>query len=521
MAHLDGQKRLGLAALTLLAASTIASPSLAVTARPAAALPAAASTSAQAPSNMRAFAGVTLPKHSLYVGESIPITIQAYYSADTGVTITGSPETTNSEFTLAVGDPKQGTATRGGASYLVATWKGHLSPAKAGHYDLRIKVPSTLEWRAVVQHAAPSADDDDSLGDMFDSFGFGDQQGGDPFAAMQQQMQRMMSRAMQDFDVGPMQKQDVVLMSPGTEVTVLPLPAEGRPSSFSGAVGHFSLEATADTDHVRVGEPIELRLVVQGDGNLDRVSTAGLPESGELKTYPPTASQKDDTKTFVQAVVPQRAGATQIPPVEMSYFDPDAARYVTLHSAAIPIDVKPGQALAATSSGVTPDAVSGPSLAPNADIDGVPVRSLRPLYTHRSFWLAQLGPLGMLVTAATWIVRRRRVAADPHHALRRGAQRALKQHRAAMGGALAAGDASAFFAAARGALQQRLGALWGVVPEAITLVEIERRVKGPQLDTLRGVFEADAARFGVGAAQQDLAAWDKAVRRLLAHPEVS
>lgn len=514
MTRLHGQKSFGLAAVTLLVATTLAAPVFAATARPI-----AAGTSAQDPASVRAFASVTLPKHSLYVGESIPITIQAYYAADTGVTITGSPETTSSEFTLAAGDPKQGTATRGGASYLVATWKGRLSPAKPGHYALRVKVPSTLEWRAAVRHAAPSAGDDDSFGDIFDSFGLDDQQGGDPFAAMQRQMQRMMSRAMQDFDVGPMQKQDVVLMSPGTEVTVLPLPAEGRPSGFSGAVGHFSMDATAEADHVRVGEPIELRMVVRGDGNLDRVSMAGLPESAELKTYPPSATRQDDTKTFVQAVIPQRAGATQIPPVEMSYFDPDAARYVTLRSSAIPIDIKPGQALAATSSGATPDAISGPALAPNADIDGSPVRSLRPLYTHKGFWLAQLVPLGTLATAAAWLIRRRRAAADPYHALRRGAQRALKQHRAAMDRALAAGDASAFFAAARGALQQRFGALWGIVPEAISLVEIERRMQGPQLETLRGIFEADAARFGVGAVQQDLAAWNKTVRRLLAHPE--
>ena len=85
--------------------------------------------------------------------------------------------------------------------------------------------------------------------------------------------------------------------------------------------------------------------------------------------------------------------------------------------------------------------------------------------------------------------------------------------------ALSAGDVPAFFAAARGALQQRLGAAWGIVPGAITLAEIERRVQGTQLGTFRGVFEADAARFGVGIQDQELAHWNDAVRHALAHPE--
>jgi hypothetical protein len=373
----------------------------------------------------------------------------------------------------------------------------------------------------VTRRAPPSIGADDGFGDLLGSLGDANG-GGDPFAAMQQRMQSMMNRAMQDVDVvGAVQKKDVELSSTSAPLTVLPLPTDGRPPSFSGAVGHFDIDSHADATRVRVGEPIELTLQVHGQGNLDRVSTPGVAESDDFKTYAPTVTQKDDSKTFAQAIVPEKPGSTEIPPVAFAYFDPDSARYVTAQSKAIPLEVKPGQALTATLGGKVPDATTGPALAPNAEVDGPTLRTLRPLYTRSGFWFGQLAPLGMLAVGSALVVRRRRIAADPHYALRRGAKRTLRRQRAAMAASLAARDAPAYFGAARSALQQRLGAQWGVVPEAITLVEIERRMKGPQLATLRVVFEADAARFGAGRIDHDLARCNDEVQRVLAHPEDS
>ena len=490
----------------------------------------ASATAQQTAPHRRAFAQVTLPKHTLYVGELVPITIQAYYAAGTGVTVTATPAANTPDFTLEVGDPNQGHSTTPSGTYTVATWTGRLSPAKPGRYRLQVEIPSDLQWRTMVRRAAPPAPDaDDPFGDLGDPFGdlgdpFGDMRslfgGGDPFATMHRHMQQMMNQALEDVYVGSVQNQSVVLQSSQVPLTVLPLPAEGRPPNFSGAVGHFDLESSVDLHRVRVGEPLELSLAVHGEGNFDRVSTRGLPDSDQFKTYSPSVKQQDDGKTFVQAVVPQKPGATEIPPVGLAFFDPDQGSYVTARSKPIPIEVRPGLAVATTSTGSAPEAASGPVLAPNTGSEGKPVPSLRPLYAQKGFWLAQLAPLGLLAAGAGFVVRRRRVAADPHHALRRGARRSLKQQREAMARAQSAGDASAFFAAARGALQQRLGAAWGMIPEAITLAEVERRVQGPQLDTLRGVFEADAARFGVGVQNQDLSHWNDAVRSVLAHPEV-
>lgn len=498
---------------TLVGASGVAAPALATA--PVQPVVAATQQVPDARESGRAFATLKLPKHALYVGEAVPITLHAYYSAGTSVTITGAPTVNNPDFTLSVGDAMQGRATIGGEPYLAVTWQGRLAPVKAGHYELEVRIPSTLEWRAA---PAPSlsAPDDDPFADL-DAFGMN----GNPFAALQQHMQRLMDQALQGFDAGPVQKRTLTLKSKPFALEVQPLPTTGRPASFSGAVGHFSLEASVSEREVRVGEPVDLRVVVSGDGNFDRVSTSGIRSSATLESYPPTSSQTANTKTFTQPIIAREAGRVEIPALELGYFDPDARRYVTAKSQPLVLAVEPGRALAATRAGAVPNAASGPSLAPNSAAEGPPVASLRPLYQNRLFWLAQLAPFGALAAALSFASWRKRVSADPHRSLRAAARKALRRRTAELEAAFRAGDAPSFFAAARGALQQRLGALWGIVPEAITLVEIERRVRGPELATLRTVFEADAARFGPGATPRELAPCRDAVRRILTQPEVS
>jgi hypothetical protein len=81
-------------------------------------------------------------------------------------------------------------------------------------------------------------------------------------------------------------------------------------------------------------------------------------------------------------------------------------------------------------------------------------------------------------------------------------------------------DDVAFFAAARGALQQRLGTRWRVNPEAITLSEIEGRLDAGDVLAIRQVFDSDAARFsGLRPEHSDLARWRQVVSEQLHHLE--
>lgn len=483
-------------------------------------LPQLPQSSAQNPT--RAFLRFEIPKHGAYVGESIPVTVRAYFRGDTSVTVTGAPTLDATDFMLGTTDGVQGRATIDGVTYRVLTWQDHLSPVKPGHYALHVSVPSTLEWQDVIAHrAAPSDDGDPMAGDPFGNL-FGDTLGGsaDPFAQMQKQMQQMMNRMNQP-DFGSIQRHDVTLHAPAITLDVKALPTKTRPADFTDAVGHFTFTANADTNHVQTGEPITLALTVKGIGNFDRVNVAGIPESTDWKTYSPNSevvNGSEPEKIFKQPIVPLHAGPSTIPATSFSYFDPDAAKYVTLDTAPIAVDVAPGSGVAASSNGKIPESTSGPTLAPNDEAIGETTASLAPLFTRRGFWEAQTAPLFVLGAGLLFVTRRRRLAADPYRAQWRDAEKSVQKYRVEMDRASSALDAESFFAAARAAIQQRLGARWHLAPAAISLSEIESRLAADAAHELRPIFDADALRFsGQSARQIDFVHWKTVVEDQLAH----
>ena len=127
---------------------------------------------------------------------------------------------------------------------------------------------------------------------------------------------------------------------------VKPLPVEGRPKDFSGAIGKFEFEATGTPQRVKIGEPVSMKLTIRGSGNFDRIGQPPLAEPGGWTPY--SAKQNfqggdsagtEGVKTFELPVTPT-AGKTAMPVFAFSFFDPEAAKYVTLMSAAAPLTVE-------------------------------------------------------------------------------------------------------------------------------------------------------------------------------------
>src|SRR5690606_37385186 len=74
-------------------------------------------------------------------------------------------------------------------------------------------------------------------------------------------------------------KRELKLESEPARYEVEPLPKEGRPAGFSGAVGRFTIEAEAEATTVNAFDPIEVTITVRGEGLLEDV---GLPPWHEL-----------------------------------------------------------------------------------------------------------------------------------------------------------------------------------------------------------------------------------------------
>lgn len=299
-------------------------------------------------------------------------------------------------------------------------------------------------------------------------------------------------------------------------IEVLPLPEEGKPADFHGAVGAFTLHVDASPTQLSAGEPVTITTRVRGEGNQESIHAPIIElDPAQFKSYEPQPKVQAQTqgalpeKAFEQVVIPLNSSVKEIPQVKFSYFDPAQGRYETLTQGPIPLTVKAApveprpavieQAAPALSPTQQPE-VLGRDLVFIKEEMG----ALRPAdwRWYRPAWLALLlAPL--LLLGASEALRRQRdnLAADP--ALAR-ASRALKQALGRCSAARALSQQqkiSDSYAELFRAIQIYVGHRWNLPAEGVTRAEVERHalVKSAPEGAVTGLLECidrcDAARF--------------------------
>lgn len=316
---------------------------------------------------------------------------------------------------------------------------------------------------------------------------------------------------------------------PSNQLTihVHPLPQEGRPANFTGAIGDLKVTGDAQPQTVAVGEPVTLRFAVSGTGNFDYVRCPSLPSDPAWKSYVPASkieyqdeSHTVGVKTFEQQIIPKQNGTLSLPQASFSYFDPSTKQYVTtpVPLPAITVTGSAASVPAATANAdSTSTAAPNPSaLLPNRVVLGSLHPSLVSAYHRVWFWVIQAALLLALLLLVLVQFLRSRARSQDDSAQRLHQQNTLNQEKEAMSEAVRNGDARAFFIAARHVIQLQLGAEWRVQPEALTLAEIRQR--DPALaETLEPLFaQTDEIVYsGQPSRDLDLAQWERRVRELL------
>lgn len=133
-------------------------------------------------------------------------------------------------------------------------------------------------------------------------------------------------------------------------INVLPLPEEGKPADFSGAVGQFQMGAKVSKDSVKANEAVTLTVKISGSGNIKMLPKPKLIVPPDFERYEPKITEKINRtatgvhgyKTFEYVLIPRFAGDQRIAPISFSYFDPVRKSYQTVHSPEFVIHVKPG-----------------------------------------------------------------------------------------------------------------------------------------------------------------------------------
>ncbi|MCB0456758.1 MAG: BatD family protein [Flavobacteriaceae bacterium] len=133
-------------------------------------------------------------------------------------------------------------------------------------------------------------------------------------------------------------------------ISVKPLPQEGKPDNFTGAVGNFDFKVTTNKTTLDANESLELNVSVSGNGNLKLFDLPKVTFPNSLEVYEPVRS--DNIKTQISGmtgsisstytVVPQFKGNYPLRPITFSYFDPKTETYKTLSSQEIVIEVENG-----------------------------------------------------------------------------------------------------------------------------------------------------------------------------------
>lgn len=131
------------------------------------------------------------------------------------------------------------------------------------------------------------------------------------------------------------------------KIQVKSLPTEGRPPSFSGAVGNYKIEAHVDTQNFTQGQPFTLKLRFEGEGNAKLIELPKLEWPAAFELYDTKSESKyfqsgKSYKEFTLLVIPKESGVMKLPPFEFSYFDPVSATYKAIQTQEVALQVAPG-----------------------------------------------------------------------------------------------------------------------------------------------------------------------------------
>ncbi len=202
-------------------------------------------------------------------------------------------------------------------------------------------------------------------------------------------------------------------------LTILkPSPAAGRPDDFSGAVGKFNFETSANKTTLDANESLQIGVKVSGTGNLKLLKLPELSLPSSLEQYEPefidevsvSVSGMKGAVRQTYTVVPRYVGNYPVNELKFSYFDLEKESYVTLTSNPLSISVENGPVRSTPSAGSTNEsAVSSPSAlsVQNAFVSNAFTSSFEPIVSeswsggiiHLAFILSFI--LGALVIGLT------------------------------------------------------------------------------------------------------------------------
>ncbi len=305
-------------------------------------------------------------------------------------------------------------------------------------------------------------------------------------------------------------------------INVRPLPEQGKPADFSGAVGTFTFHSEVDNTRLKTNDALNLKCTITGRGNLQLIDKLNVTIPPDFESYDPkvnsdiqtTASGITGSQVFEYLMIPRKPGKFVIKPVTFSYYDLEKKKYVTLSSPQFNLDVEKGsgeQGTAMTYSGAGKEEIK----YIGSDIRHIrekilPEKAGSGFFLSVPFWLLLLLPvLSFLVFLVLW----RKLAARRSDTVLMKNRKATKVARKRLQKAehfRKAGDHDNFYVAISQALWGYLSDKFGIPPAELSMDSVHEALSQRSVsDTLINRFtetinNTEFSRFAPGEKNHNM-----------------
>ncbi len=306
-------------------------------------------------------------------------------------------------------------------------------------------------------------------------------------------------------------------------VTVKPLPDEGKPKIFQGAVGQFDLKSTVEEAAVNEGSTVMFEITLSGYGNIRNAPRPVLPDLSKFDVFDSTKNESISVQAdgvsgsvkFDYPLVPHGINANHIGPVKYAYFDPFQEQYITLSTDPIDLVIHPssrgGSFPSTTGSNrgiitrlsedfrfiaVTPAAISSVYL---------------PIHRNPLYWLVYIIPILLIIGVWMYRCKQDYLARHPDVVRRSKAPKLAEKLLADARAGIENQDAKQTYSALAKAMTDYISNRWNIAAAGLTSEELQTRLQNLNIpeDTSSSVMRllqtCDAVRFsGSGINQQQM-----------------
>ncbi|MBF0253222.1 MAG: BatD family protein [Candidatus Omnitrophica bacterium] len=429
------------------------------------------------------FVVIETPVESVYLNEVVPLKLKLYVE-NMGLKDIEFPVFNYDGFSADKwGEPEKRQELYNGKRYNVLLFTRDLIAIKEGDFTVG---PALLSCKAVIPVAARSRPRSSMFGrSMFDDDFFSD--------------------IFTNQEIRPLE-----LKSNSVNIKVKPFPAENKPMHFEGALGTYKMEVNIEPKKVNVGDPITVKTIISGKGNLDTVTVPYMENSSFFKTYEPQVVKKDDRKIYEQILIPKSSEIDKVPSIIFSYFDPAKGEYKTIKSDPVPIEVvdKPNKeegvkvvSIQGSQEMIFPTEKLGRDIIHIKDDLGELKKKNSYIVKNEYFKYFWIPPFILYLLAYFLYMRKQKIRTDSGYARSVHASSKSKQNFKMAEKALRKGDMESYYEMIHKTLTEYLSGKLNLPKGGVTQIEVNsilksKNVKENIIKEVNDVFTAcDAARY--------------------------